>query len=248
MASNKLYRDEDWLRKRVREGRSPGEIAEVCDVTESTIERWIKNHDVRPYRDEDWLNRQVEQYVSERAIAEWCGVTEQTVKRWMGKFDIEHPGLVSASDMRSFLENQFDDPENLSKKALISILWTRHQVRVQYSEIARAVGTTPQYVRDVVGAGSGGEIDQLIDSIEFLGSESVPGDVADEVKTRDGERCVRCGSKKDVEIHHIIPGQSTPENLALLCRDCHREAHGEDFYSADLVYDTRDEFWNAWIE
>lgn len=248
MSSTKLYRDEEWLRKRVREGRSPTEIAELCGVTEPTIKRWLKKHEVRPYRDREWLARQIDQYVSERAIAEWCGVTEQTVKRWMRKFDIEHLGLAPASVMQSFLETRFSDLDGVSSEAQISILWQRHQVRVHYAEIARAVGTTPQYVREVVGAGSGGNIGQLIDSMEFLGSESVPDDIAEKVRARDNEQCSRCGSTTAIEIHHIIPGESTLENLALLCRDCHQEAHGEDFYSSDLAYDSRDEFWSSWVE
>ena len=43
---------------------------------------------------------------------------------------------------------------------------------------------------------------------------------------RDKGRCVKCGSKKNLEIHHIIPhakgGSSRLENLQLLCRDCNR--------------------------
>ncbi len=43
---------------------------------------------------------------------------------------------------------------------------------------------------------------------------------------RDKGRCVKCGSNKNLEIHHIIPhakgGSSRLENLQLLCRDCNR--------------------------
>ena len=43
---------------------------------------------------------------------------------------------------------------------------------------------------------------------------------------RDNHRCVKCGSTKDFELHHIIPpamgGSSSLENLQLLCRDCNR--------------------------
>lgn len=244
----KLYRDEEWLRERVREGYSPAEIAEFCDVTEQTIERWIERNDVKPYRDEEWLQRQINHHVSERAIAEWCDVTEQTVKRWMRKFHIEHPGLAPASVMKSFLENRFDDLDEVSNKVQILTLWQRYQVRVQYGEIARAVGTTPQYVRQVIGEDPGGFLGQMMDSMDFLGSEPIPDHVAEEIKTRDEGNCVRCSSTEDIEIHHIIPGDSVPDNLATLCRDCHREAHREDFYTSNLAYDTRDEFWNTWIK
>ena len=43
---------------------------------------------------------------------------------------------------------------------------------------------------------------------------------------RDKGRCVKCGSTKDFELHHIIPhargGSNRLENLQLLCRDCNR--------------------------
>ncbi len=43
---------------------------------------------------------------------------------------------------------------------------------------------------------------------------------------RDNYCCVKCGSKKNLELHHIIPlakdGSSRLENLQLLCRSCNR--------------------------
>lgn len=247
MVSPNNYRDESWMLERIREGRSPAEIASLCEVTKPTIERWIDRHELSPYRDEEWLRRQIDQYVSEQAIAEWCGVTEQTVKRWMRKFDIDHPGLAPASVMRSFLEERFNHSD-VSIDAQISLLWQRHQIRVQYSEIARAVGTTPERVRKVLGAGTEDRVEQLLDSMEFLGSESVPPDVAREVKERDSGKCVRCGSAENIEVHHIIPGGSFPENLATLCRECHIAAHEYDFYTATLAYNSRSEFWDSWVK
>ena len=43
---------------------------------------------------------------------------------------------------------------------------------------------------------------------------------------RDNHRCVKCGSTKNFELHHIIPhamgGSSRLENLQLLCQRCNR--------------------------
>jgi 5-methylcytosine-specific restriction endonuclease McrA len=48
------------------------------------------------------------------------------------------------------------------------------------------------------------------------------------VLNRDDFRCTRCGSTRDLEVHHIVgaaeDGPTTPENLIVLCHDCHVEA------------------------
>jgi len=64
------------------------------------------------------------------------------------------------------------------------------------------------------------------------------GDARGTAFKRDSGVCQRCGrdvSESDAgdgptaEAHHIIPkaagGPDTPENLVILCQDCHRQAH-----------------------
>lgn len=47
------------------------------------------------------------------------------------------------------------------------------------------------------------------------------------VWSRDGGKCVECGSIDDLEFDHVIPfskgGSSTAENLRILCRVCNRK-------------------------
>lgn len=47
----------------------------------------------------------------------------------------------------------------------------------------------------------------------------------EQVKRRDGYRCVICGSSEKLEVDHIRGlqngGDNTPTNLATLCDDCH---------------------------
>ena len=47
-----------------------------------------------------------------------------------------------------------------------------------------------------------------------------------EARKRDGERCQRCGSNEDLEVHHIVPlakggAEFDLSNLTTLCHDCH---------------------------
>ena len=53
------------------------------------------------------------------------------------------------------------------------------------------------------------------------------------------EKCIRCGSKIDLQIHHIKPrdcgGTNEPNNLILFCRKCHYEYEKltKDFWCND---------------
>jgi 5-methylcytosine-specific restriction endonuclease McrA len=50
-----------------------------------------------------------------------------------------------------------------------------------------------------------------------------------QVLQRDGWRCQRCGSSRELQVHHMRPrsqlGGDVAENLITLCSACHREAH-----------------------
>jgi Ca2+/Na+ antiporter len=54
----------------------------------------------------------------------------------------------------------------------------------------------------------------------------IPSSVKDKVWNRDGGKCVKCGSQKNLEFDHIIPiskgGSNTARNIQLLCEKCNR--------------------------
>mgnify|MGYP002152208539 CR=1 FL=1 len=54
----------------------------------------------------------------------------------------------------------------------------------------------------------------------------IPAHTRKLVFIRDNHRCVKCGSTKNLEIHHIVPhargGSNRLENLQLLCQRCNR--------------------------
>lgn len=72
---------------------------------------------------------------------------------------------------------------------------------------------------------------ELIDSGELFGEQPkrphIPREVVDAVYSRDGGRCVHCGSTDNLQLDHIIPfskgGATTLENLQLLCQKCNLE-------------------------
>jgi len=238
MVAAKSYRDKKWLEGEVRAGKSPDQIAAVCDVTPQTIERWIKKHSIAPYRDREWLETQILDYWPVRRIADWCCVSEQTIRRWIRRFDIEPPGAAPPEVLESYLQERLDmmgGEFNISKKFQIKKL--RERYNPPPSDIAEAVDASRRYVSQVLSG-----------QTEWGRSDPLSATLRERIRSRDDNRCIRCGSFENVnlQVHHVIPGESTEENLATLCFDCHLEAHGGNF-AGTTAYDSREEFWQEWI-
>ena len=57
-------------------------------------------------------------------------------------------------------------------------------------------------------------------------SRNISSETRRDVWRRDGGKCVRCGSRNNLEYDHIIPvskgGSNTARNIELLCEECNR--------------------------
>jgi Holliday junction DNA helicase RuvB len=113
-------------------------------------------------------------------------------------------------------------------------------------QIARSADGTPQdvlnrlqHVRDYARVKGNGKITTEIagealkmlipidDSKETNGSRfAIPFEVRIKVWRRDNGKCVKCGSRQNLEFDHIIPvskgGSNTARNIELLCENCNR--------------------------
>lgn len=69
------------------------------------------------------------------------------------------------------------------------------------------------------------------DDIYSDDSKYIPSEVKRQVMMRDHERCVICGSKRNLEYDHDIPvskgGSNTVNNIRILCKDCNRSKSGK---------------------
>ena len=61
--------------------------------------------------------------------------------------------------------------------------------------------------------------------------EKIPENVRVAVWRRDEGKCVKCGSRENLEYDHIIPiskgGSNTVRNIELLCEKCNREKYNK---------------------
>jgi len=59
------------------------------------------------------------------------------------------------------------------------------------------------------------------------------------VLERDGWRCPKCGSLKDLQVHHKVrrsqQGHDALANLVTLCAYCHMAEHGQLCYDAKAI-------------
>ena len=59
----------------------------------------------------------------------------------------------------------------------------------------------------------------------------IPSDLRRAVLRRDGNACLICGARTNLELHHVVPvangGATTANNLRTLCVRCHRGQQGQ---------------------
>ena len=127
------------------------------------------------------------------------------------------------------------------KKERIIALKKKFQDEISTSEIVKAVNCSKSYARQFY------IIDGIVEQKERRSHLSKK--TKNLIFKRDNNSCAACGCAETLEVHHIMPimGSSIkklddPENLVLLCNDCHYLAHNGNYYKA-LAYKDVEDFW-----
>ena len=85
---------------------------------------------------------------------------------------------------------------------------------------------TADIVTEALKLVSSGEFEKESDN----GRQAIPSEVRREVWRRDQGKCVKCGSRENLEYDHIVPvikgGSNTARNIELLCESCNRAKSG----------------------
>ena len=158
--------------------------------------------------------------------------------------------------LRETLSNElgafFDEDEfrfETKKEAIVAVRAVFDQelnTPIQGVKIARTLGCSKGYPSEFTLEEF--ESESVVVPKEYVQKRTALSDVERrEILERDNRSCVRCGDDQQLEIHHITPvsdnGTNDSENLATLCHSCHLDAHGGIMLSHDVIYDSRDEFW-----
>lgn len=95
----------------------------------------------------------------------------------------------------------------------------------------------------------------VIDTYGNAERRSIPPSKREKIMARDNHSCVACPARAGeytLQLHHIIPkahgGLDEDSNLAMLCEECHLDAHCGDFNSKRLAYNDKEEFWRRFAE
>lgn len=249
---SRQYRDADFLREQyVHEQKSAPEIADMCNVSSSTISRWLDRHGIerdRRYQDREWLLRQyVFRQRDQHEIASECGVAESTICYWLSRHDITD-GESMESKMCESCGSSFRYYPSVGTRRFCSTACA-NEVRKRQVEV-----TCPNCEKSFERWAS---LDTQYCSMACWGSDNWSSDgyaysggwdrQRKKALQRDQYECVVCGISDEthrrrfgygLDVHHKTPlrlfyqWDKPPEdahvlrNLVTLCRTHHPDASG----------------------
>lgn len=233
------HRDREWLRRQYHEnGLSCTEIANLCNVSRSTVHRNLRKNGIKTrkqgtenfgsekYHDLEWLREQYHGHnLTYSEIADKCGVSKQTIYNSAKKVGLETENDTRYRDGSWFREKYHSDDWTLkeiaeecdvSLRTIIS--WRkRHGIPVQYPTGRSHPTSKPP--EECVSRKRGENWHQQ----RQLALERADFECENPSCDADAEHL---GQNPDV--HHIVPHRFADQydvnhlsNLVALCRSCH---------------------------
>lgn len=222
-----------WLRPAVHQSSLGFHVQklEYIPLDESEMEfqdGWVKEDAIDElHSDQTWRRmRDATEYLLERhnsAIRELKKECQGDTKQ-----ELLEPIIAVLNNMDVPLREQIREPLELTPGDNGFPIWSQRRDVA----LAEMVGCSKQHAKDVDN-----------------GRHKLDANIKQQVATRDNDQCVRCGYSQDLVHHHIIlasnGGSSSVENVALLCKECHKKTHGRNWH--ETVYESVEEFWR-WAE
>lgn len=162
------------------------------------------------YKDYEWLKASKAQYGNLAGISAACGASTHTIRKWLQRYKLQFDPLASLAGVNG------------------SPVWNKgrggYKLNTFWSDERRE-----QMRKLKSGANSnwwrGGMTPDRVHITKWTVAQ------AKEVRTRDGGRCLECGTTRWLQSHHVLPVHAAPErardvsNLATLCQPCHLTLH-----------------------
>lgn len=176
-------------------------------------------------RKEEWVK-----YEMKRVDSEWIGLTRELRQVKKALIEIYQTHL---QECRKNLQSKKDKINELKE----SFPYLRMNNRL----VAEATDSSISYVTQFKHTEANG-----------VTNHKPPKHLKRKVRERDDHKCVRCGENDDLEVHHIIPsangGTHEIENLATLCKPCHKLSHEGNIGDSEVAYDGKGDFWKNWLK
>jgi 5-methylcytosine-specific restriction endonuclease McrA len=267
--SDELYKNEAWLRDQYHaQNKTISEIAETADACHGTVQYWLRKHyiitaneqlkslpDVELLKDRSLLRQKyIEESLTTHEIGEVVGLSHSVVRRALRAHKIE---VRSMSDGAiAAMEDSYDDlhDEEWLREQYVDLGKSGHQ-------ISREVGCCNHTVyrwldkHDIETRNTGqpsGDDHPDYSGGPFPYGKGWTAKKRREVRSRDGDKCVRCGMSREehqneydqnLHVHHVTPARqfddaekrNAMDNLITLCKTCHDTV--EEFAKSGLSID-----------
>jgi len=221
---NFVYHDKAWLEKHYIDYKwSASEIAKFCGVSQATIYKWIKKHNIKtrdfseshlgkmngawvdsPIKEFNWVyQKYVVEKCSYREIAQESNVSLRSVARW-----IQNHAITPRTGSAAIIKDRSGENNPNWKGTTLCPSCSK----IKSSSSKRCRFCHFNYLRD-----------NHLQNPNYKGNQSFTSKLRDYTKSswaplvleRDGHSCQECKAELDLEAHHIVPFSVLRDQLVM---------------------------------